>query len=79
MGKRKKKSKRNHKRKPGRPRGVVPIIHAAGLRSTEEYSAWLERFAYMQKMTKACLIERALADYAKAISYPIAPPNRLKS
>ena len=44
-----------------------------GVRMTEGYAAWLDRFAKSERMSVATLIDRALAAYAEAFILGIAP------
>jgi hypothetical protein len=53
-----------------------PKMLAKGVRMTEEYAAWLDRLASMERMSVATLIDRALTAYAKQAGFE-SPPERV--
>lgn len=64
------------KKKKPQAAATGPEMLAKGVRMTREYSDWLDRLASQERMSVSTLIDRALADYAKRISFE-SPPARV--
>jgi hypothetical protein len=61
----------------GRPPKPPVSLRTIGFKATHEWSAWLERFAKRNRTTVAGVIDRALAEMAKAQGDPEEPPERV--
>jgi hypothetical protein len=59
-------------REPGRkPKQTIMSIRGA-----PEWKAWLDRLAEHDRSTSVQVIDKALADYARKVKFPEAPPKR---
>ena len=63
-------------KKPARPdRG--PRTKTIGYRVSMEYGEWLDRLAKKHRTTVSGLLDRAVAEWAKAQGYDEDPPERM--
>ncbi len=65
----------------GRPKSkkgkATPPLKTLGIKASEPWAEWLERFAKHQRTTVASLIDRSLAKQAEAEGFDEPPPERV--
>lgn len=64
------------KKKPGpKPSEKEPMGYRATLKCHGDYMKWLTELAALDRLTIPALLDRALADFAKAKGFKLPPPR----
>jgi hypothetical protein len=62
--------------KQTKDKGPSPL-RTIGIKASQPWAEWLERFAKHQRTTVASLVDRALAQHAESEGFKDVPPERI--